>query len=501
MGNPKHIRWLQDGVETWNKRRQGERFTPDLENEDISSMFGVPHRPLVLRPPHPVLRGINLSGAKLNGAILENLDFSGSNFTGAQLNDARLNGSKFAGMGFWGTHFCRAKMRRCNLSGANFQRAWLESAELFDADLTGAEFLSCQLKGADFFRATLSGADFPLSRPWEAYLFGRGDDAEHADKSFQSEEIKSVTGLLEECRNLRLKHGDAEVLYFRGEGRWGPDWKLSPSVLRDPQESSDVELRSVEHQLLIDLITEQPEAFDGLRSALSEWVLAQHHRLPTRFLDVTRNPLVALFNACRQKKYRCEDGLIHVFAVPKSLIKSFDSDTVSVIANFAKLSRKEKNLLLGKVEADVSQGELPRLAGVEGSELLNRAKIRLYDGIRQEKSYFEERIDIRDLFKVFVVEPQRMFERIRAQSGAFLISAFHEQFEAAEILHKTKHVPIYSHFSVKVPEWCKETMIKDLRLLNVSKETMFPSIDESAKEIAKRHRGRDMSNRSLPGLS
>ena len=262
MGSPEHIRWLKEGVETWNKRRRGEKFTPDLENEDISRMFGVPHSPLTLLSPDTVFKGINLSGAKLNGAILENLDFSGSNFTGAHLNDASLYGSKLAGMVFWGTHFNRAKMRRCNLSGARFQYAWLESAELFEANLTDAEFLHCQLKGADFFKANLSGADFPLSRPWEAYLFGRGDDVEHPTKSFKSEEIKSVTELLEECREFRLKHGDAEVLYFRGEGRWGPDWKLSPSVLREPQKPGDAELRSVEHQLLIDLITEQPEAFD-----------------------------------------------------------------------------------------------------------------------------------------------------------------------------------------------------------------------------------------------
>ena len=58
----------------------------------------------------------------------------------------------------------------------------------------------------------------------------------------------------------------------------------------------------------------------------------------------------------------------------------------------------------------------------------------LYQLIRQEKSYFDERIDLRDLYKVYVVEPQLSSERIRAQAGAFLVSAFHERLERDEIL-------------------------------------------------------------------
>ena len=121
-----------------------------------------------------------------------------------------------------------------------------------------------------------------------------------------------------------------------------------------------------------------------------------------------------------------------------------------------------------------------------GNEVLAEAKHHLYYSIRQEKPSFEQRIDPRDLFRVFIVEPQRMFERIRAQSGAFIISAFHERFERDEVLKWNKDIPIYSHFVLNVPRAKKEALLEDLRLLNVTRETLFPSVDEAATAITKR---------------
>ena len=87
--------------------------------------------------------------------------------------------------------------------------------------------------------------------------------------------------------------------------------------------------------------------------------------------------------------------------------------------NFAKLFEGKQALLLGKIGSNRDE--------------YHEAMGRLYHFIHEEKPYFKIRIDPRDFFRVFVVEPQQSFERIRAQSGAFLISAFHERFERDEI--------------------------------------------------------------------
>ena len=290
--------------------------------------------------------------------------------------------------------------------------------------------------------------------------------------------IKSIENLLKTCRDLQDKHHD-DQLYFRGE--CCDSWELRPSIMRDATEDKAT-LRASEGEMLLDLMARHPEAFRGLNSAIEQWVLAQHHGLKTRLLDITRNPLVALFNACEKCDANGKDGRLHIFAVPKEMIKPFNSDTISIIANFAKLRYAEQNLLLSKTGEGTDEGEDLDLEK-EREEALGR----LYHFIRQEKPYFLENIDLSDLFRVFVVEPQQSFERIRTQSGAFLISVFHERFERDEILNLNAEIPVYDYYTLKVPCGSKQDIMNDLSLLNITRESLFPGLDEATKAITQRY--------------
>ena len=190
-----------------------------------------------------------------------------------------------------------------------------------------------------FGDADLTGADLTTTLPWRAELFEPGLPHQ-AVTGPDNPTIRSVADLIAVCSGLQEQAAASSLrFYFRGEAR---SWKLRPSVMRSRR------LRDAEGRMLTELMTRRPNEFSQVGLAIDQWVLAQHHGLKTRLLDVTSNPLVALFFASDATPAMQADGRLHVFVVPPALVKPYNSDSISVVANFAKLSFAEQSTLLGK---------------------------------------------------------------------------------------------------------------------------------------------------------
>ncbi len=476
MANPEHIKWLVEGVEAWNRRRKDTDFKPDLSGEDIHSEF---HEAGLIKPQWQLpLANINLSNSVLRHTHLAHANLTGADFTNALLKNTDLTNADLTCANLAG-----ADLEDAILTNANLTKADLTDAVLVNTNLTKANLTSADLTEANLVDANLTGAILANAKPWKAYLYYTTKKMVSKPNKVVKTAVKTVDDLLEIIREYEEYYrkdsqkphdSDEIVLYFRGEPKCYRE--LRPSVMRTHQD----ERGDSEREMLRDLISRQPDAFSGMTSALSQWMLAQHHSLPTRFLDVTKNPLTALFFACEQEdKY---DGVLHIFAVRRSLIKPFDSDIVSVISNFAKLSLHEQELLLGRPS--------PPNNSHRSQRNYSEAMRQLYQSIRVEKAYFDEWIDPKDFYRVFVVEPQQSFERIRTQSGAFIASAFHERFERDEMLKWNSEIPAYAHFMPIIPSKQKCGLMKDLQRLNITRETLFPGLDESARAVKNFHLNR-----------
>lgn len=86
------------------------------------------------------------------------------------------------------------------------------------------------------------------------------------------------------------------TLFYRGHSDF--EYKLEPTVYRSNEGKT---FRSVEHHLYSEMLRHSTSDFLEDKTTFERLVRMQHYGLPTRLMDLTLNPLIALYFSCREK--------------------------------------------------------------------------------------------------------------------------------------------------------------------------------------------------------
>lgn len=259
---------------------------------------------------------------------------------------------------------------------------------------------------------------------------------------------KYIVGCLGDFFKLLSLHKSSinikeKSLYYRGQKK--VTWEINPTLLRE-----EVDILHNEDEIMHSLETRRSDDFRGCENALDKLTIMQHYGAPTRLLDITTNPLVALY-------FACEDG---------------DSNSHAVVHIFEEEVRENKDYI----------NIISSLAFFEDNKTIDQFKSFLENN---NYKYKEEIINFALNKKKVLIKPKRNNERLIAQQGYFFLFS-NNTLEGNRI--KKKKFSVESNKIIIVDGEFKTSILQELETIGIKKSVIYPELANHAHELVERYK-------------
>ncbi len=236
-------------------------------------------------------------------------------------------------------------------------------------------------------------------------------------------EIRDISSYIDEIKKIQKAN---EISFFRGQSNF--KWLPIPSLFRKEGYYKN------ENLLLYKMLRYNPIEFSSLNK-FDVIAKMQHYGLPTRFLDITENPLVALYFACQghneSSKADSSDGRVFLYSIDEKSVKYSNQQEVVELAEDI-FDKKEKQ--------------------------------------NEKKNNF------------WFVRANFANERISRQAGGFIVPL---ELPASETAVKSVKIANELKTTFLIDRSSKSKILQDLKSLNIYEATMFAEMDKVADFICK----------------
>lgn len=265
--------------------------------------------------------------------------------------------------------------------------------------------------------------------------------------------VHSFVDYINKIKEIKQTCSDDEMLFYRGISDAAFD--LSPGI--------NFEKNSTEYDSYHNLLLEFPDEFNT-KDHLGTLAKMQHYGVNTRLLDVSDNIATGLFFASEQKPER--DGKVWVFKVPKRDVLHHNSDKALMLACLPAIRENDKKAITQFCKT--YRGEITDQQIVGHPEM-----VKFLHEIRGEYPAFETAIVGQDILDCFFVQANKNNVRMKVQSGYFVIWGLDDCANRQKLERLVVEEIIVDCHD-------KEQILKDLELIKVRSDTVYPDLERTA---------------------